>query len=422
MDTETPLPSSGEQERKNRARDRVQRRKERQQRTVRTTMAPAVRPAGSRGVGTSSGASDTAFGQLKAKVRDVKSLANRNLPQIDFTRVKYLVYIGAGIGFMLLVIFLLGQFKNEAAEAPPNAIWVGEEWTYQRRPEEEMSFFAEQLRDHRIGQVYALVSYLNFDNTWSGDVNQTNHFEEVQENVQTFVSDFKAAYPEARLYGWLVIPMGQGRLNEPAVRQTIAQFSSRLVGEFGFDGVFLGVEPVGNNDTGFVDLLRDVRASVGADASIAVAVPPDWTPAVDGLVLPPIYAPGTFWDETYKRQVALLADLMIITAYNTGFTNAADYSAWVAYQVEAFGAAISEIDGTHILIGISTQDLLRDGGTGLVIHNPAAENINSALEGVRAGLEQLGDNADVLAGVALFSSQTTDQSDWTLLRLGWLSE
>lgn len=409
-------PETTESGRKSRARERVQRRKQREQRTPRTASIPAVRPSVTRPVPLPP-AAENVLTQLRDKLP-----ANLNFPKISSRGTRLLLYGTGGLGFMLVVIFLLGRFANEEPLAPPNAIWVGENWTHQRRSEEELTFFAQQLRDHQVGQVYALVSYLNFDNTWSGNISESNRFADVEAAVQTFVTDFNAAYPEATLYAWLVIPTGSGRLAEAAVRQTIVQFASRLTGEFGFDGIFLGVEPIANNDTGFVDLLRELRAALGVETQIAVSVPPDWTPPVDGLTLPPIYAPGAFWEQTYKRQVALLSDVMIITAYNTGFTDAAEYSAWVRYQVETFGAAVSVMDGAHLLIGISTADALRDPATGLTIHDPAAENINSAVLGIRAGLDQLGEDADVLAGVALFSEETTESAEWTLLRLNWLQE
>ena len=67
---------------------------------------------------------------------------------------------------------------------------------------------------------------------------------------------------------------------------------------------------------------------------LAVAVPPDWTPSDAGIVVPRQIEPGTVWEQSYKQRVALLANQIFVAAYNAGFETAADYSAWVAYQVQ----------------------------------------------------------------------------------------
>jgi hypothetical protein len=94
----------------------------------------------------------------------------------------------------------------------------------------------------------------------------------------------------------------------------------------------------------------------------------------------------------------------------------------VAYQVETFGRAVSGLDGASITVGISTQGTLRDPATDLTIHNPAVENLSTALDGVRSGLAALGTDTTIFSGVAIFSVQTTDQSEWTLFRAEWVTE
>ena len=91
------------------------------------------------------------------------------------------------------------------------------------------------------------------------------------------------------------------RLDDEGVQQAVADFSQRVVSDFGFDGVFLNVEPVWNGDENFLSLVRGVRAAVGIDTLVSVAAPPDWSPANADIPVPPLIVPGTEWDDTYKR-------------------------------------------------------------------------------------------------------------------------
>ncbi|HEX2906472.1 MAG TPA: hypothetical protein VHO69_06395, partial [Phototrophicaceae bacterium] len=265
--------------------------------------------------------------------------------------------------------------------------------------------------DHQIGTVYAWVSLLQPDGSWSDTLKLTQ--------VKDFAARFRAAYPQAELYGWLSIAAqgldGNNRLGDTALQQQIADFSRRVTEEFGFDGVFLNIVPVLNNDENFVMLLRKVRATLGEEMPLAVAVPPDWTPADQDVPQPPQIAPNTVWDANYKKRVALLSNQMVITAYNSGLETPDDYTAWVAYQVEAFTDVIGEMDTTtQIVISVPSYD------TASPEHNPAVENIAAAVKGVQQGLQRAGEAAQFVHGLAIYAEWETDEADWQQFKDTWL--
>ncbi|PJF33061.1 MAG: hypothetical protein CUN57_03140, partial [Phototrophicales bacterium] len=104
-----------------------------------------------------------------------------------------------------------------------------------------------------------------------------------RDGVMDFVDNFKQTYPEARLYGWIEIWTNLDnedgyRLDDEELQENVADFSARMVNELGFDGVFLDVKPLFTGNEDFLKLLRNVRASVGLDTPIAIAVPADLTP------------------------------------------------------------------------------------------------------------------------------------------------
>ncbi len=191
------------------------------------------------------------------------------------------------------------------------------------------------------------------------------------------------------------------------MQQNIADFSASVVTELGFDGVFLNIEPVWTDDENFLELLRKVRASVGDDVTISVAAPPDWSPENADIPVPPLIVPGTIWETEYKQSVALLADQIAVMAYNSGLSSPTDYEQWMAYQVAAFAQAVGELgQGTELLIGIPTYDAEPPG------HDPLVENVESALDGYADGLEQAGEAASFVRGVAIYAGWTTDDLEW----------
>lgn len=321
------------------------------------------------------------------------------------------------------VIILLDRFKDDTPISEPNAIWIGTEWTYDNPGEEAVAAFVQRLRDHKIGTVYAWVSWYTPGGTWGGSGDGTRPFSDRESSVTTFVNQFKAAYPEATLYAWLGVPVEDAsipipyRMNDKVLQDSLAQFSLRTIKEFGFDGVFLNVEPVWNSGANdFITLINRVRLEIGDSALIAVAVPPDWTPIGVNIPQPERVTPGTVWDKQFKQRVALLTDQMAIMAYNSGLRSPFDYIEWMAYQVQAYAEAVNEVNGNaQILIGIPTYDNELPG------HDVLVENVSSAVNGIKKGLVSAGDAAKVIIGIAIYASWATDDTEWAQFQQGWVN-
>lgn len=334
------------------------------------------------------------------------------LPTGNFQRWLPILYVVGGLVLIVGIVIALNLFKNEEESIPPDAIWLGTEWTYAESDPEQIRALAGRLKDHNISTVYAWVSWLKEDGTWAGRRSGTNQFIEMETNVRAFVTAFREAYPDATLYGWLGFPVELGadgyRLDEPDMQERVADFSLKIVEDLGFDGVFLNVEQVWNdNADDFVNLLIKVRSRMGEAGLIAAAIPPDWSPAEANIPKPPLIRPGTEWDKRFKQRVALLTDQMAIMAYNSGLSDPNDYVQWVAYQVQTYAQAVHELDGgAQIIIGIPTYDDELPG------HDTRVENVPSALTGVKVGLQASGEAAVRIYGVAMYAAWTTDDTEW----------
>lgn len=315
--------------------------------------------------------------------------------------------------FVVIVVVVLGRLRNTAPEVYPNAVWLGTEYTYEDQTDDAMAALVKKLRDQQIGTVYAYITYLQWDGTWR---NQDKF-----DKVAAFARQFNEAYPEAQLEGLIGVPtedaVNAARLGDVDLQQKVADLAKQVVTEFGYEGVFIDAEPVWDGDQNFLALLRAIRGAVGIDVPISAAIPPDYSPSNSSIPLPPLMAPGTEWKKEYKQSVALLVDHMAVMAYQSSLSSASDYAQWVAYQVKVYALAVAELDldtQTDLLIGIPTFDAEPPG------HDPAVENVNSAVDGVRMGLQQAGDAARYVKGVAIYADWTTDETEWADYHSVWL--
>ena len=327
--------------------------------------------------------------------------------------IRLILFGLAGAAFIALVIFVLGSLANNSGTATTqaNAIWIGTQWTYDNPSDEAIAVLTQRLQDNQIDTVYAFVSLLQPNGSWT----DTNRIDV----VKTFSDRFRQVFPTVKLYGWLSIGSqgadGNNRLGDTSVQQNIADFSQRMMADFDFDGVFLNVVPVSSGDESYLSLLRRVRATIGENAILAVAVPPDWTPSDAEIVVPRQIEPGTVWEQSYKQRVALLANQIFVAAYNAGFETAADYSAWVAYQVQAYAQAIAALDTTtELIIGVPTYD------TALPDHDLSIENAETAINGINSGLAQAGDAARFVRGIGVYAEWETSEDEWSQIRRLWV--
>ncbi len=360
--------------------------------------------------------------QAAQRVQQVRPSGGLQMPDLRLLRTTLpLLYVLGGLGFVLLVIFVLGALSGDTEEIPANALWVSTEWTYLPHGDGEVARFAFSLQDAGIGTIYAFASLLRADNTWAGSQDARASFSNAQPEVEAFLADFRAAYPDATVYAWLSIPVSIGdtgyRLDDPAVHQAVADFSLELVQVMGFDGVFLNVRDVYNdNGDDFMALLQAVRRALPTGGRLAVAIPPDWTPADESVPRAGFIAPGTLWARELKQRVALMTDEMAIMAYNSGLDDPNDYADWVAHQVQEYSAALIDLDvesGPSLLVSIPTYDSEPPW------HLTTAENVSTAVTGVLRALNESPQTAQVLRGLAVFQSADIDADEWIEYRELW---
>ncbi len=348
--------------------------------------------------------------------RQLKPAGGFEIPEIRLPANRLILYGVAGAVFLIVVVMLIGRLKNDTNQTSPNAIWIGTRWTYDSPDDAALTALAQKFQENQVGVVYAWVGLLQSNNTWSDTTKL--------DAVKSFVQRFKRLYPAVHLYAWLSLDAqpvdSTSRLSDTNMQQIVADFSKRMTAEFKFDGVMLNVVPVFDNDENYLALLRKVHSIIGQDASLAVAVPPDWTPTDANIPLPPRIEPGTVWAEAFKQRVALIADQIVVTAYNSGLSSGSDYSAWMAYQVKTFSQALAGLQteggipaSTELLIGVPAYDAQP------LTHDIASENIPSAIAGIRTGFSESTDAAKFVNGIAIYFESQMDDADWSQIKNLW---
>ena len=369
------------------------------------------------------------------------------LPDFDQLPLGVLRAVGYVLAAVLLVVGMIAtlrMFNPPETIALPNAIWLGSEWSYDLPDDEDVTALVERMRLNQIGTGYVWITYMKDDRTWSGktaDRNMRtgeivstinpltgeeyrNELAEMEPNILRFVEQYRRLYPEGKLFGWISFPANVVPLDDPALQTRVAELATLLVTTYGFDGVYLNVEPVMDGDEDFLQLLRVVRLALDDAAEalgreripVAVAIPPDWRPADPSIPFSPRITDVFEWSLEYKQSVALLVDEMLVMAYNSGLDRPQDYSVWVAYQTKAYAEAVAALDmTTEVLIGVPTYP------AELPAHDPAIENIETAVTGVNSGLIQAGDAGDVVRGLVIFVEWTTDDAEWASFQNQWVN-
>jgi hypothetical protein len=371
---------------------------------------------------------------LPANARTLRQLSPAGgfqLPNIDLRIVRAVGLIVSAVLFMGLVIIGIGLFKDDPVEQEPNGLWIGTEWSYTPRDDDEVQDLVASLHQHRIGEVYVHVSELNFDGSWTGLPDGTNRFSEVEVQVGAFVQQLRFFYPELVLYGVVHVRTDVDddgyRLDDETVWENVGAFSSGVIGRLAFDGVLLDVQPVWNNDENYLSLLRAVRDAIGDEPLMAIMVPPDWTPVDVDVPVPGTIAPGTVWELDYKRRVALMqVDRVIVRGYESYFSraqNAApdDYAAWLAYQVETYTNAIAYLQNdTRLLVALSTGGDVHIQDT-VVVRDGSIETLPAAIDGIKNGMTGSGEDAAVFQGIVLVDNASTGEAEWQQFRNLWIT-
>ncbi len=176
----------------------------------------------------------------------------------------------------------------------------------------------------------------------------------------------------------------------------------------GFDGVHVNIEPVESGSTRFLDWLDYLKTRIGKDKILSIAAS---KPAyMDSVNISPLRS----WDTDYFQAVARHADQLVIMNYDTGFRYPSWYSFYTRERVKTILGSLSQAGlGCKVLLGVATYDPAP-------AHIPAAENIASAVQGLRSALACPEVPRKNFEGIAVYGYWTTSDSEWKEFTQSWV--
>ncbi len=309
----------------------------------------------------------------------------------------------AGLVVLLIVVtqVVLPLFEDEATTYS-NRTWLEYAWTTTPPNAEAARQLAQRLAENEIERVYLEASAWRADGTLLEG-----------EYAADFVRGLREAAPDLTILVWL--RMTGEDVADADRRAEVVALAQKAVRQWGMDGAQLNAVAIANGSETYVQLLRDLRAAIGADAVFSVTVPPDRIPADPDVPIGATGDPDLTWDLHYKQRVALLGvDEVVVMAHASGLHDPADYERWMAYQVESYAEILGELEHPpQIVIAVPTYEEAPE-------HDPAVENVTAALAGVRDGIEGAGEQRALIVGVGLLEYKTTDSLEWALYAEHWL--
>jgi hypothetical protein len=293
-------------------------------------------------------------------------------------------------------------------QSGPVGLWLEHRWVGQAQTAEAYDALAAELHRHGITDVFAHVGPLD----GHGAIPPERY-----PNAAAFVAALHARLPGLHIQAW----MGQMEkrrggpldLTDAGTRAGIVQTAGIFLA-LGFDGIHYDIEPLQRDDAALRALLDATHALARARGRLLSLATTEIEPfpGANALVNTPL-PDAVLWSPSDYREAAARVDQLAVMSYNTTLPWDWLYGAFVTFETRRIQAAV---DGkATIMMGVPTY-----AEPGWTFH-PDAENMESALRGVRLALADAGPRLPQL-GVAIYAHWTTDDAEWATYRHLWRGE
>jgi hypothetical protein len=286
-----------------------------------------------------------------------------------------------------------------------NALWAGHSWASRPHTEAEYLALAGLLTRDRITDVFFHVGPLTGDGTIPA---------QRYANARELLSAMRRLAPSVRTQAWVGQEERAGGgpldLHDPGTRARILSTGQALLA-IGFGGVHYDIEPVYTGDRDFLDLLartHELTRARGRVLSASLEQPPlaDGEEAVLRTLLPRgAYPPRP--TAAYLRAVARRVDQVAIMTYDSEAPTRALAGRHFARHTERVLSLIG--DRVTVFMGVPTYRT----------PTPWAEDLPTALRGVRQGIGALGHRPRRPYGVGVYADWTTSGGEWATFRREW---
>lgn len=302
-------------------------------------------------------------------------------------------------------------WMNYGGTTPPgdydrgdNGLWMRRHWLH-GGAETEPAELARSLSTLGIRRIYPFLGPMD-GRGWPGwrDDGVIQRYD--PERAAAFLSEMDRVAPDV-----LVLPWTGGVFQRDVWLDDFEQRRAfvehmRFFTEQGADGVHLNIEPMPSFEPGYLELLHEVKRSIGDDKMLSVAAYP-----------PPTLLhqfPDVHWDLAFYREVCLVVDEVVVMAYDTAQRVALVYETMVATWVRELLETLPPPSegGCQWSMGVPAYEDDEPW------HDPNTETIEHGIRGVRRGLAGR-DVPEHFTGIAIYASWTTDREEWSAYERFW---
>ena len=284
-----------------------------------------------------------------------------------------------------------------------NGLWVGRQWftgvnvrTGLPVPLHDIEEFSTLIKKSGIRYVFVRTGTL----LPSGAIPQL---------PSQLYYELQRLNPDSMYLPWLSGDRRQLPLSSDAWRKEFIGELRKLT-DRGILGIHLNIEPVSSDDTGYLDLLRDIRLTFGKSFFLSHATRPAGPYGVSLWGMK-----RHLWSRDFYKSTMRYANQSVVMAYNTRLRFELPYRAFVAHQTGLLLDWSCSVTGHRVLIGIPSYEHAPS------YSDPRTENIRTASLGVRSALSRK-KKVQCFDGVSIYSNWTTDPSDWSDYRNYWVGK
>jgi hypothetical protein len=318
-------------------------------------------------------------------------------------RVKWLLLLAALIlvGALGWLVWQPSPHSAQKFDRGLNGLWVGHQWYSGRRvrggtvigPAERQAF-VKVLSRHHIKWVFVHAGPLNEDGT-------------ITDAPTAFSAQLRKDTPELEWIPWVGGDIRRLHLADAAWRKSVVG-TVMMLRDAGFHGVHLDLEPVYDNEPGYLELFEELRSALGKGFLLSHATR---RAGPFGVAAGPMGK--WFWSEAFYRAAMTRTDQTVLMAYDTSIGVKKNYIGFVSHETGLLLDWACAAPPHRVLIGIpSYEDVPK-------LSNPKVENIENASLGVRAALEDQPSRRACLDGVAVYAEWVTDEDEWAAYEKNW---
>lgn len=307
---------------------------------------------------------------------------------------------------LVATVLLLRTFLSSVSQGDPaasrgnNRTWLARSWTFNEPLAADIDLLTQNLKRHEITTIYV----------WAGDWRRSEgRFIYVGlPYAEAFRRQMKAVAPDIRVLAWVYIYNGrsdQPDVNDLETHAEVINFARQAVNTWGYDGIHLQNFSTPDSSENFVRLLQAFDVAFGENLVLSITVPPDHQPA-DPTIPVSFLNESPSWGPRFKERISFLVDEVVLMAHAAGLETREEYENWLAYQVETYAEVIERANfDTDLIVALPTY-------FAEPLHDPAIENITTAITGTKDGIRRAGNAGKRVTGTGILTYETTTSQDW----------